>query len=48
MHKIIQRIVITLLCTQLAAAQERQIQLLNPDGTPATDAKAIALTSVPQ
>ena len=46
MHKIIQLFVVLLLTTQLAA-QERQIQILNPDGTPATDAKVVAVMSIP-
>ena len=46
MHKLIQLIVILLLMTQFASAQERQIKILNPDGTPATDAKAIAIMAI--
>ena len=46
MHKLIQITVVLLLITQLAAAQERQIKLLNPDGTPAADAKVIAINTI--
>ena len=46
MHKLIQLIVSLLLMTQFASAQERQIKILNPDGTPATDAKAIAIMAI--
>ncbi len=34
-------------CVASAAAETRQMQLLNPDGTPATDAKAIAILTTP-
>lgn len=47
MQKFIQLIVSLLLCTQLATAQERQIKILNPDGTPATDAKAVTVLDTP-
>ena len=47
MHKIIQLFVVLLLIKQLAAAQERQIKILNPDGTPATDAKVVAVLAMP-
>ncbi len=46
MHKFIQLIVSLLLVTQFASAQERQIKILNPDGTPAMDAKAIAIKTI--
>lgn len=47
MHKLIQITIIPLLVTQLASAQERQIKLLNPDFTPATDAKVVAVLLTP-
>ena len=47
MQNLIQIPVVLLLIAQLASAQERQIKLLNPDGTPATDAKVVAVLLTP-